>query len=208
MSDLLTYLRRLNSKERFFFIGHVLGKEGFPISRAFRSRLEETVAISIPPQVFSAMDYHLDWLYASMCVAAPNSGSGPFSNREQMIMAQQEDIDYLIAFEARGSHHIILIEAKAKSGWVNSQLLSKVMRLSTIFGPDGQRWNSIEPHFLLMSPNVPSKVDVSRWPGWMRDRKHPYHLRLPVPDDLLKVARCTRDGRQSENGSYWKVVAR
>ena len=87
------------------------------------------------------MDYHLDWLHAGLFLALPeNDEEGVHLNTETVASDNQEDIDLLVAFEAEDITHLILIEAKAATGWTNKQTLSKAERLQRIFGKDGARY--------------------------------------------------------------------
>ena len=208
MSDLLDNLRKFNSKERFFLVGHLLGKQEFLPSPSFRKRISEELELTLPECVFSAMDYHLDWLYASLYIALSAGQNEVFPNHNILIRAQQEDIDYIIAYEENGTFKIILIEAKAKSGWLNTQLRSKAERLIKIFGFDGKYWNNVNPYFILMSPHKPKNIDVSYWPSWMQLDGHPRWMELPIPDDLFKVTRCNKKGTPLQSGTYWKVIRR
>ncbi|MCX8042892.1 MAG: hypothetical protein N3B18_02055 [Desulfobacterota bacterium] len=95
--------------------------------------------LKIPKAVFAAIDYHLDWLYASLKIAASNDTATVFPNRKGMIKAHQEDVDFLIAYEANDVYHLILIEAKGVTGLTNKQMTSKANRLRDIFGDDGTK---------------------------------------------------------------------
>ena len=66
MPDLIEVLEQFNRKERFFLIGQALGNEDFPLSKSFRKALGEEIGIDIPRGAFAAMDYHLDWIAASL----------------------------------------------------------------------------------------------------------------------------------------------
>jgi hypothetical protein len=66
------------------------------------------------------MDCHLDWLYASLLLAFnPKSEQRIFENKDRLIKGQQEDIDFLFAYEADDVSHIILLEAKGVGGFTN-----------------------------------------------------------------------------------------
>ena len=64
MSAIIEYLRTFNRKERFFLVGTALGNPAFRFDSAFSERLGGTFALEVPADVFVAMDYHLDWIYA------------------------------------------------------------------------------------------------------------------------------------------------
>src|SRR4051812_23440982 len=65
----LEYLRRLNRKERFFLVGMALGNPSFELAPAFRDLIGGALGLKIPHDSFVAMDYHLDWIYASLEIA-------------------------------------------------------------------------------------------------------------------------------------------
>lgn len=209
MSQIIDLLRSFNSKERFFLVGEVLGNPEFLPSSAFRGRLSEALNLQIPERVFSAMDYHLDWLYAALQIATDNRAVPIYSNSEGIIKAQQEDIDFLIAYDAVGITHIILIEAKGVTGWTNRQMKSKANRLRDIFGEDGKKWASVQPHFVLMSASAPQKLDTSTWPRWMTlPNIHVAWMKLCIVADLRRVSRCNADGEEDKYGEYWTIVSR
>jgi len=145
MSSLLDYLKMFNSKERFFLVGQILGKSRFSPSKKFRGELNKVLGLEIPTKVFAAMDYHLDWLYASLELARGCKEKYIHKNGNQKadkkIKGQQEDIDFLIAFNENDDEkkptHIVLIEAKGVTAWSNKQMDSKVKRLNEIFGKKG-----------------------------------------------------------------------
>ena len=66
MSNLIELLERFNRKERYFLIGQALGNAGFCLSEEFRCRIGGRIGVSVPPNAFTAMDYHLDWIAASL----------------------------------------------------------------------------------------------------------------------------------------------
>jgi len=208
MNDFIEYLRRFNSKERFYLVGHLLGNSEFLLASDSVDQISGELDISIPKGAFAAMDFHLDWLYASLYKAFAGDQSEVIPNQGKNIAGQQEDIDYLIAFEEGGAYSVILIEAKAKSGWSVSQLDSKANRLSKIFGDDGKDWRNLRPYFMLISPKRPKNIDASGWPSWMRPDSQPTWIELPVPDNLLKVTRCDENGKPQQAGGHWKVVSR
>jgi hypothetical protein len=102
MQNLIEYLKDFNSKERFFLVGQVLGNPGFTLASEFREKLSQILEILIPVNALSMMDYHIDWLYASLMLARDNQLQKIYPNDHKIIKAQQEDVDWLIAF--RGEH--------------------------------------------------------------------------------------------------------
>ena len=84
-----------------------------------------------------------------------------------MFSGNQEDIDLLVAFEADDTTHLMLIEAKAETGWTNKQTFLKAERLQRIFGKDGARYPQVKPYFRLTSPRPPKQLESDLWPAWM-----------------------------------------
>lgn len=204
MSDLINYLGKFNRKERFSLIGDAIGNRTFELSEEFRSRLGDNLGLNIPIDSFNAIDYHIDWIYASIILFEDNEKNNIFDNSNKYIMANQQDLDLFIAFKELENYHLIMIEAKWKSGWSNKQAKLKVERLKNIFGNDTCRWKNIIPHFMLTSPRKPNKLDYSEYPSWMKPNGTVQWMALP-DDDKIKVTRCDRQGNTSENGRFWKV---
>ena len=73
MMTLMEQLESFNRKERFFLIGDVLGNRAFELSTDFRARLSEVFGIEPPSGAFVAMDYHLDWIHASLFFTLPGN---------------------------------------------------------------------------------------------------------------------------------------
>jgi len=205
-NDLIEILRRFNRKERFFLVGYVLGNEGFVLGNEFRKKLERKLEIAIPTNAFAAMDYHLDWIEVSLRLWNRDIEiRNPFKDKEKRINKNQEDIDFIIAFEKTGKYHIVLIEAKAETGWTNKQMLSKSVRFDRMFGKDGKKYKNVELHFLLMSPRMSKLLLCKEWPTWMTTEKKPNWMELPVPNELMKVTRCDINGNPKRDDIYRKV---
>ena len=188
MTDLIEILESFNRKERFFLVAQALGcsnsagEPAFSLSDSFRKELNANIDVVIPePEaVFVAMDYHLDWLQAALILAHSQDGDHSqdvkfqFCNKGEkgpVIEGTQEDVDLLVAFEdGNKTFHLILVEAKAYSGWTNKQLSSKAKRLRTIFGEDGKKRSDVQPYFLAMGPNDPNesgRLRLKCLPKWM-----------------------------------------
>ncbi|MDQ7090369.1 MAG: hypothetical protein Q9M50_06955 [Methylococcales bacterium] len=80
---------------------------------------------------------------------------------------------------------------------------SKAARLKEIFGTVGDKWKNVTPHFLMMSPRRPEKLNIENWPVWMAPQQKVKWLPLPITDNLNKVTRCNSDGKADKNGNYW-----
>lgn len=208
VNQVIENLRSFNSKERFFLVSQVLGNPDFTSSEAFLKEIEECLNLKLPSRLFTAMDYHLDWLYASLYLAFYDGGDKIYSNSDGVIKGQQEDIDLIMAFIQDTLCHVILIEAKGVMGWSNKQMDSKAERLRGIFGQDGVRWQDVKPHFVILSPRQSKHLHVSKWPAWMSiDGNIPW-IRMEVPHNLIKVTRCNKDGKADKAGAYWKTELR
>jgi hypothetical protein len=204
VKKLIENLRSFNSKERFFLIGHILGNPNFTPSQAFKENIEDSLGLKTPDELFAAMDYHLDWLYASLYLTFNGDGeSGIFTNRDHLIKGQQEDIDFIMAFEEDTACHIILVEAKGVTGWTNKQMDSKASRFLEIFGLNGNRWPGVYPHFLLLSPRRSKHLNITKWPSWMTINGEVPWVELPIPNRLKKVTRCSPEGVPDIAGVFW-----
>ncbi len=207
MADLIAILESFNRKERFFLIAHALGlhskarEPAFSLSDCFREQLNEKIDVTIPTdpeKVFVAMDYHLDWLQAALIFAhAKQDGNSPFPNEGKegrVIEGTQEDIDLLVAFKAGDQFHLILVEAKAYSGWTNKQLSSKATRLRRIFGEYGREWRDVQPHFCAIGHKESKGLDLEPLPKWMLHDGELHWLHLELPRERRLVRRCDREG--------------
>lgn len=208
MADLISQLQTFNAKERFFLVGYMLGNPTFQPSVKVCGQLEQALGLPLPHELFAAMDYHLDWLYASLQITADPQPAAIYPNTQAFIKAQQEDIDFLLAYEENETCHIILIEAKGVTGWTNRQMTSKANRLRAIFGDDGKKWQNVVPHFVLMSPREPEKLVTIHWPQWMKPRDKATWIKLDVPVQLQKITRCNDQGEAAKQGKYWTAVSR
>ena len=122
------------------------------------------------PTVFALLRIPAPCVQAALTLAHSQDGKSEFSNKGEIIKGTQEDVDLLVAFKAGETFHLILVEAKAYSGWTNDQLSSKAKRLRTIFGEDGKKWSDVQPYFWAMAPRDPNKSKRLRLeclPKWM-----------------------------------------
>lgn len=207
MTNLIELLESFNRKERFFLISQVLGN--FQLSDDFRRELGKTIGLTIPEGSFTAMDYHLEWLTAALYVHKCGDCDEIFANQDQQVIkGNQEDIDLLIAFPEGKQYHIVLVEAKGATGWTNKQMGSKASRLEKILGSQGDRYPGVVPHICLVSPRPPQQLKASDWPKWMsKDDGSYFWLQLNFPKDRIMVTRCDANGRQSSNGTHFRVIS-
>lgn len=135
MPNLIEYLESFNRKERFFLIGEALGNPDFRLSNDFRTRLSAAFGVPVPANALVAMDYHLDWIHASLFLASPGVDErAVHPNTDAIATGNIEDTDLLVAFEEGQITHLMLIEAKAETGWTNRQMDSKAGRLKKSLG--------------------------------------------------------------------------
>lgn len=207
MVTLLQHLSEFNRKERFYLVGMALGNQDFRLSEEFRRTLGQHLGLQIPADAFTAMDYHLDWLAASLYLTANPMVSAPYKRDKTLITASQEDIDLLVAYEAEGTCHVIMLEAKGVTGYSNPQFVHKVKRLVAI--SEAGLWQKAQarPRFALVSPKQPQQLDYKECPCWMMgpNDQVPW-IHLPLPEILKKVVRCSQGGTASQEGDHWKVV--
>ena len=166
----------------------------------------QELGLTVPVDAFVAMDYHFDWLQMALYLTKlPWTGRPLIENTNpELFEANQRDIDLLVAFEDNATTHLVMLEAKVETGWTNRQLDRKADRLCRIFG-DPSRIDLAKPHFVLLSPREPERIDPAAWPGWMKSGSKPRWMKLPRPEDLRKVTRCTADGRASAAGRSLRI---
>jgi hypothetical protein len=208
VATLLENLSAFNRKERFFVVGWALGNPAFKLGDHFRQQMSDDVGIAVPADAFCAMDFHLDWIIGCLWLTKGVKGSYDVLETGE-VNRSNDDIDLLIGFEEGNSTVLLLIEAKGVTGWHNKQLRAKAKRLGSIFGVDevGGLWPGVRPVFVMTSPTKMAQIDVSEWPGWMRNGDAPRHwLELVLPSGLKKIVRCDEDGKKRAEGGFWKVV--
>ena len=203
MSELLEITQRFNRKERYFVVTEAQGSP-LRLGESFRQELSRVAGVPVPPDAFIATDFHLDWLYAALEMAAGLPEGEPRLNSEGGVTGTQEDIDLLVAFGRGPITRLLLVEAKGATGWTNKQLQSKAERLKILF-PEPTRRVVAEPSFVLCSPREPRRVDVSGWPHWMAPDGAPRWMRLAMPHDRVKVVRTGHRGRPNRAGRYFTV---
>ena len=204
---LIEWLEAFNRKERFFLVGNALGNTNFNLSDEYRTKLHSVLGIHPPQHSFVAMDYHLDWIHAGLFLSSSaNQLNKVHENKVPIVTANQEDIDLLVAFEDLGVTHLLMIEAKAATGWTNKQTLSKAVRLREMFGEDGEKYLNVKPSFCLTSPRPPQLLDSRQWPPWMAPGGKPIWLELEVPPGRRRITRCDQSGKSSASGDFFRVI--
>ena len=199
MSKVIEHLEVLNRREPFHLLRQVLGKSTFRIDRGFREELGTLLDVPIPGDAFIGMAYCLDWISLAVRFADKSLPKVPVSNPANALFeANPLDTDLLVAFDVRTTTHVVMIEAKGDTHWGNEQLQKKADRLCRIFSRTNQ--NRVTPHFVLMSPRRPCRINVENWPDWMYDRGRnaPRWLELPLRPTLYKATQGTKD-----SGKVW-----
>ncbi|EGQ8540915.1 hypothetical protein HJ055_22485 [Vibrio parahaemolyticus] len=204
---IIEYLKSFNRKERFHLVGQLLGNSEFNLDPNVLRKILDLLQLDTPTCYFSAMDYHLDWIYASLDLAF-NYGYEPKLRDYACISATQEDVDFILAFvDDSGNTHIIMIEAKGDTTFTNKQLQSKASRLSAIFGKNNEKWVNVRPHFLICSPVKPTQLKTENIPSFMLNKENNNFnwFSLYMPENQRKVTRCHSNGEASVAGQFWKV---
>ena len=210
MRSLLENLKSLNRKERFYLIDYALSDKNdyeFKLSERFKKSVEEVLSdqkIKINDNYYLTMDYHFDWIYASLYITKVGTIPNIVSNNG-IIKGNQEDVDLLLAVQEDKKCHLILIEAKADTEWKNKQFKSKIKRIKKIFGENGNKFQEVTPHLILISPKKPNNLDISYVPNWLLLNGKLRYIELKLPN-LKKVNRCDKSGKSNSQGLYWTLV--
>ncbi len=207
MEDLIKILKSFNRKERAFLLSQALGQHSsdgetaFVLSIGFREKLcsELELECEIPSDAFVAMDYHLNWIHASLAIARGAQGV-----TKSLVKQSQEDIDLLVAFrDAHCQYHLIFLEAKGYSSnpsecSTKSQMFEhftltktgqKIDRLTQILNDHKGNAPKVIPYFVLVSgykqknldsfPYLASKIGQKERVKWLE-------LNLPIKRSLVK----------------------
>ncbi|MFM5018232.1 hypothetical protein [Aeromonas veronii] len=214
-NNLIDNLKSFNRKERFYLIGQMLGNPEFRMDKTQLDEISRLIGITIPSEYFAAMDYHLDWIYASLFLTQehdekifPRNFIDNNKKVDLQISGTQEDVDFLLAFvDHENTTHIVMIEAKGDSYFSNGQLDSKSKRFKAIFGNENT-WPNVRPHFIICSPKKPQKINIEEPAYFMLKYFELPWLKLDMGDGKKKVTRCCKGGDSSHDGKHWKVESR
>lgn len=132
MSVIVENLQRFNRRERFYVVGWALGVPQLILNVSARMCLSEKLALDIPEHAFVTLDFALDWLYASLVLRSNPPLKVPYPSQCQ-LHATSEDVDLLVAYDDGPTCHIVLLEAKGRTSWINKQMRSKAERLRRLF---------------------------------------------------------------------------
>jgi hypothetical protein len=219
---LIDNLKAFNRKERYYLIGTALGNKEFRLCEDFIQQLRASVAsaeIDFSDCRFVAMDYHLDWIYASLVLSAQGLSAEDAASLgttwtrgkdNKLISATQEDIDLIAVFGSATNsawNHVLLIEAKGVGSWDTHQLKSKGKRLAAILGDrDLLERVCVVPHFVYGAPVRPRAAHIKDLPQLMSQQGNPPYIRLRLPASLAKVTQCDGGGEARVSGSKWKEL--
>lgn len=210
-------LKSFNRKERFYLVGQMLGNPDFRMAEKQLDKISELIGMKISGEYFAAMDYHLDWIYASLFLTH-NDADKAFERNfiekdgikiDYQISGTQEDVDFLLAFvDHENTPHIVMIEAKGDSYFSNAQLDSKNKRFKAIFGNENT-WPNVKPHFLICSPQKPQKINIEEPAYFILNKSlEQAWFQLYMSDDKNKVTRCNKDNKACNTGTHWKIENR
>lgn len=150
-------LELFNRKERFFVVCAATDAPSLRPGPAFRGRVEGKFGLTITDPVFMAVDYHQDWLIAALLLAHGEIAERqPYPDPTGLITGNQQDVDILLAFGGVNTTHLVLLEAKAYTGFTNKAMLSMAKHLKAVFGAMGNRFPLVTPHFGLLPPRRPT----------------------------------------------------
>ncbi len=142
--ELVGALAKFNRKERYWLLRNSIGNVG--LTKSFVGRLKDALQLKIPDDAWWAIDYHFDWLAGAMCCLGGKKDV-TLQQAGKLIAGNQEDVDLIVAFK----NTIILIEAKADTGWSESQRNSKLDRLDDLRGLIEELGLDVKVRFLLIS---------------------------------------------------------
>ncbi|MFM0140405.1 hypothetical protein [Caballeronia grimmiae] len=207
-------LSKFNAKERFALIQRILGVHFLPHGDLLKEVIGEGF-IPKPEEVFCAMDFHLDWLYAALMNKEFVEGKA-FPFESGAITGKQQDVDFVLCFtdKARKETHLLLIEAKGYGSWDTAQIESKFNQYRAMKAAFDQN-SDVKPRFILMSPVNPFEhptphnqkfreavmafTEFSAPPMWVK-------LEM---QETFAVVRCRADATQTQvNPTHYKLKKR
>jgi len=129
-------------------------------------------------------------------------------------MGNQEDLDLVVVAHvpaATTPHHLILIEAKAYGHFTTEQYQSKVTRLERLYAfyreLERESPHKISFHYVLYSPNEPTKLVPMSLPWQSNAAIQHIHLKLTLPrSSILAVTRCNDKDVPDIRGAFWKCI--
>lgn len=149
----------------------------------------------------------MNWVYAAAALTFENpTPNGPYGNEDGAVDGTQEDVDLIVAFEdSSGIVHLVMLEAKGVASFTNAQFEHKISRFKQIFGDAGKKWPKIRPHFGLLSPKEPQRLNYHPCPAWLKVEGRIPWFQMWISEDRLVVFRCDSERRRSKKGKFWAV---
>lgn len=226
MAALTDLLDQLNRKERYWLLRSAVGSSFDEMDEGFKTKLCKTIGCdpaNASKKWWWAFDYHLDWIAVvlrlkalGVAPAAANAdGSGllensdPFGN--DLLGGSQQDVDLLVCCEDM----LILVEAKAGTGWSRSQMDSKNKRLGELAHLAKEA--NISLFLVLCSPGESNVhrpregTESSSWPEWALKDGKPYWIPMEFGrkgQPLYQVRRRETDGKRYRNLEFIDVGGR
>ena len=184
---LVENLKSLNAKEREYLVRYAYqGDEQArsPLSEAMVRDLTALLPeLGKAKCVFAGMDYHLDWLHASLYLACRSLSVDEAFRKERVeslggdlqgeldkslrpVTGGQEDVDLLTVFADGETTFLLFIEAKGVGSFGRVQLARKLVRLDRILALSGARDHEhLRCELLLTGPDRES--EWRRFPNWL-----------------------------------------
>jgi hypothetical protein len=220
MSFVIDWQELFNRKERYFLLQDALGKQ--PLRPEFREKLGKKIGLDFPEHAKWWMDYHFDWIFASLRLAdtdphssglkdlvfeSPDFG-GSTGALSVFLNQNQEDVDLLVAFQDGEVTQLVLVEAKGATRFSNAQLASKLHRMRIIFDA-GAGWyrSDLQPHFVLTSPKRPRKLTgTAGLPDWLARDGVPRWIPMTFPENQAIIQRYDGEARRpSKSATTWRL---
>lgn len=253
-------LMAFNRKERDHLVKMAYCGNSLPeLSDVFRGSLERVLSPrveKIPEDdgVFFGMDYHLNWLFCAIWAAHKSpSQSGAYENPRghwripkrvktngstivkyasvRLIEQNQEDLDFIVAFNdpSKNRLNVILVEAKLDTSWDSVQFSRKVGRIDNISRACKQAGFDpcIDWSIVLLSPKKPTDnqlkhgaqgdertgLDFCNFPKWVFMNGEPAAENIPhikfnsrISDESSGRKRVNRLGSSSPGIGFWKIT--
>jgi hypothetical protein len=214
-------LALFNAKERFALIQRVLGVKVVPHAGFLDEILEACNINAKPENVFCAMDFHLDWLYAALIKNPLNEEPLPLvpdAAGQFPVTGSQQDADFVMCFTerdgvGRSETHLLLIEAKGVGAWDTGQMMMK-LRQYRAMKPAFERNPNVRPRLILMSPKDPFENATRQNSEFLsalkafEDFGEIRWIELKM-EETFRVVRCNVEGRPNGNSpTHWKLQPR
>ena len=131
-----------------------------------------------------------------------------FCRGKRSLLVQFDGEPRLAEPKLRNERHVEPVERIVEKhyGTVRADLRSDLPKLPDDAPRLLSQFPHLRPHFIILSPHDPH-ISTEHWPAWMRkegsDEAH--WVRMPAPNNLLKVTRCDERAIRSAVGGWWKV---